>query len=151
MSLKETLNQEIKVAMKARDQVSLRTLRALKAAIMVVETSEGREGAALTEKEDMAILIKQAKQRRDSYEQYAKNGRDDLAVIEKEELEVIQKFLPQQLSEAEIKGEVEKIIAEVGASSMKDMGKVMGLANKRMSGRADGKMIATLVRAILAG
>lgn len=152
MSLKDTLNEGIKTAMKAKDQVSLRTLRALKSAIMLAETAEGRvSGTPLTEAEEMKLLTKQAKQRRDSYDQYAQNGRDDLAKIEKEELEVIEKFLPQQLSEDEIKAEVEKIIAQTGASSMKDMGRVMGMASKAMAGRADGKVISGIVRAILAG
>lgn len=150
MSLKDTLNDGIKTAMKAKDKVSLRTLRSLKAVIMLAETAEGREaGSPLSADEDMKILIKQAKQRRDSMDQFLKNDRNELAQIEKEELEIIEKFLPQQLSEGEIRAEVEKIIAETGASEMKDMGRVMGMASKKMAGRADGKLISGIVREIL--
>lgn len=152
MSLKDTLNEGIKNAMKAKDKATLRTLRSLKSVIMLAETAEGRDpNAPLTEAEEMKILTKQAKQRRDSMEQYLQNGRDELAQIEKEELEIIEQFLPKQLSEAEIKSEVEKIIADTGASGMKDMGKVMGIASKKMAGRADGKVISGVVRGILAG
>ncbi len=152
MSLKDTLNEGIKTAMKAKDQASLRTMRALKAAILLAETAEGREaGTGLSEAEELKLLTKQAKQRRDSLDQFSKNGREDLAQTEREELEVIEQFLPKQLSEAEIKATVEKIIADTGASGMKDMGKVMGIASQKMAGKADGKLISALVRAILAG
>ena len=149
MSLKDQLNQGIKTAMKAKDQASLRTLRALKAAIMIVETSEGRASTDLTADEELKLLINQAKQRRDSLDQYQKNGRDDLAKIEAEELEVIEGFLPKQLSPEELRTEVEKIVSETGASSMRDMGKVMGLASKRFAGRADGKAISAIVKGLL--
>lgn len=152
MSLKDTLNDGIKTAMKAKDQVSLRTLRSIKAALLLLETAEGRElGTPLTEAEELQLLTKQAKQRRDSMDQFVKNGREDLAVTEREELEVIERFLPQQLSEDEIRAEVTKIISETGASGMKDMGRVMGIASQKMAGRADGKIISGIVRGILAG
>ena len=150
MSLKEKIQEEMKVAMRAKDKGTLRALRAVKSAILLAETAEGREaGSPLTSEEEMKLLIKQAKQRRDSHEQYVKNGRDDLAAVEAEELAVIEGFLPKQLSNEEIEAEVKAIVAETGASSMKDMGKVMGMATKKMAGRADGKVISGIVRQIL--
>ncbi len=150
MSLKDQLNQEIKAAMKAKDQAGLRTMRALKSAIMIVETSEGRKSPDLSADEELKLLISQAKQRRDSLDQFQKSGRDDLAKIEAEELEIIERFLPKQLSPEELRTEVEKIVAETGASSMRDMGKVMGLASKRFAGKADGKAISVIVKELLA-
>ena len=149
MSLKSTIDQDIKAAMRAKDQGALRALRAIKSQIILAETSEGRNGEALTEAEELKLLAKQAKQRKDSWQQFKDNGRDDLAKTEEEELAVIEKYLPQGLSEDEIKGEVEKIIAQVGATSMKDMGKVMGMASKAMAGRADGKVISQFVKQFL--
>ncbi len=151
MSLKETIQTDIKTAMRAKDQVALRTLRAIKAAILNAEVAEGRQGKPLTDDEEMKLLIKQAKQRRDSLGQYKDNGRDDLAAKEAEELEVIEKYLPKQLSEADIEAKVKEIIAQTGASSMKDMGKVMGPATQAMAGQADGKMISGIVKRLLAG
>ncbi|MEO1451829.1 MAG: GatB/YqeY domain-containing protein [Bacteroidota bacterium] len=150
MGLKETLNNDIKSAMRAKDQARLRTLRAIKSAIMLTETAEGRNGEPLTEEEDLKLLTKQAKQRRDSRDQYLANGREDLAATESEELAVIEGYLPKALSEEEVEGIVQEIIAATGANSMKDMGKVMGQATKRMAGQADGKLISTLVRKHLA-
>lgn len=149
MGLKDTINQNMKAAMKAKDQAALRTLRAIKSAILVLETAEGRKGAALSEEEELKLLMKQAKQRKDSLEQYEKNGREDLALIEKEELAVIEQYLPKQLSEEEVKSKVQEIITQTGASSMKDMGRVMGQATKALAGKADGKMISKLVKEIL--
>lgn len=150
MSLKARITEEMKTAMKAKDQASLRTLRAIKSAMMIAETAEGRDPKqALSEDEEMALLIKQAKQRRDSLKQFRDNGREDLASKEEEELAVIERFLPQQMNAEEIEAEVRAIIEQTGASSMKDMGKVMGMANKKMAGRADGKTISQLVKQIL--
>ncbi|MEM8889478.1 MAG: GatB/YqeY domain-containing protein [Bacteroidota bacterium] len=149
MSLKSTIDQDIKEAMKAKDQVSLRALRAIKSQIMLAETAEGRKDEALTEEEEMKLLAKQAKQRRDSWQQFKDNGRDDLASKEKEELEVIEKYLPKALSPEEIEAEVKKIIEQTGASTMKDMGRVMGMASKAMAGKADGKAISQIVKQIL--
>ncbi|MEL6252449.1 MAG: GatB/YqeY domain-containing protein [Bacteroidota bacterium] len=149
MSLKSTIDQDIKEAMKAKDQVSLRALRAIKSQIMLAETAEGRKEEALTEEEEMKLLAKQAKQRRDSWQQFKDNGREDLASKEKEELEVIEKYLPKALSLEEIEAEVKKIIEQTGASSMKDMGRVMGMASKAMAGKADGKAISQIVKQIL--
>lgn len=151
MSLKDQITTSIKTAMKAKDQASLRALRAVKSAIMLAETAEGREaGSPLTEAEELKLITKQAKQRRDSIAQFEANDRDDLAVTEKEELAIIEQFLPKQMSQEEIEAEVKAIIAETGASSMKDMGKVMGLATQRMAGKADGKLISQMVRNTLA-
>ena len=134
--------------MKAKDAVSLRGLRAIKSALMLLATQEGVK--TVTEEDEMAALVKMAKQRKDSLAIYQEQGREDLAAIEQEELNVIEKFLPAQLSEDEIAAEVNAIIAQTGASSMKDMGKVMGMANGKLKGRADGKMIAEMVKKLLA-
>lgn len=151
-NLKDTINKDIVVAMKAKDQGALRALRAVKSAIILAETAEGREsGAALSEEEGNKLLTKQAKQRRDSMNQFRENGRDDLAATEEEELKVIERYLPSQLSEDDIKAKVAAIIAETGASSMKDMGRVMGMASKAMAGQADGKIIADMVKQALMG
>ena len=149
MSLKNTIDQDIKQAMKAKDQASLRALRAIKSAILLAETQEGRNGAALSETEEMKLLAKQAKQRKDSYEQFKNNGRDDLAEIEAAELTVIERYLPKPLSPEELQTIVADIVQETGASSMKDMGKVMGIASKKLAGKADGKAISQIVKQML--
>lgn len=148
MSLKQTIDQDIKTAMKAKDQASLRALRAVKAAILLAETAEGQEGP-LSEAEEMKILLKQAKQRRDSVEQFSKNGREDLAQKEAEELVVIEKYLPKALTPEEIEAAIKPIVEQVGATSMRDMGKVMGIASKKLAGKADGKAISQIVKKIL--
>jgi uncharacterized protein YqeY len=148
MSLNEQITDQIKTAMKAKNQTALRGLRAIKAAMMLLATQEG--GGPVTEEDEMNTLVKMAKQRKDSLTIYKEQGRDDLAVIEEEELVIIEKFLPAQMSEDEVKAEIEAIISQTGASSMKDMGKVMGMANGKLKGRADGKMIAGMVKALLA-
>lgn len=150
MSFKDKINQDIKEAMKAKNQGALRALRAVKSAILLAETAEGRNPETpLSEDEGMKILMKQAKQRKDSIDQFEKNDRADLAVKEKEELTVIEQYLPKQMSPEELAGKVKEIIERVGASSMKDMGKVMGIASKELAGKADGKAISGLVRQIL--
>lgn len=149
MSLKATLNEDMKAAMKAKDQVALRTIRAIKSAVMLAETEEGRQGE-LDEATELKILTKQAKQRKDSATQYRDNGRDDLADAEEAELAVIERYLPKALSPEELEAEVKAIIADTGAASMKDMGKVMGVATKQLAGRADGKAISALVKQLLA-
>ncbi|MBT6235013.1 MAG: GatB/YqeY domain-containing protein [Bacteroidetes bacterium] len=147
MSLNQQITDQMKTAMKAKDQATLRGLRAIKAALLLLQTQEG--GADVTEADEMSALVKMAKQRKDSITIYEEQGREDLAVIEREELTVIERFLPAQMSEDEIKVEVEAIITQTGSSSMKDMGKVMGMANGKMKGRADGKMIADMVKKLL--
>lgn len=149
MSLKKTIQQEMVTAMKAKDQIALRTLRAIKAAIMVVETSGGRDNAELSPEEETALLIKQSKQRKDSIAQFKSAGRDDLALPEEEELAYIERFLPKALTEEELVVELKAIIAQVGATGPSDLGKVMGVASKSLAGRADGKVISTKVRELL--
>ena len=149
MSLKTKIEQDIKTAMKAKDQGALRALRAIKSAILLAETSEGRNGQPLSEDEEMKILMKQAKQRKDSIQNFEANNREDLAVVEKEELAVIEAFLPKAMSPEELRQEVSSIIESVGASSMKDMGKVMGIASKKLAGKADGRAISQIVKEIL--
>ncbi|MEM9452260.1 MAG: GatB/YqeY domain-containing protein [Cyanobacteria bacterium P01_E01_bin.6] len=147
MSLKDTISDEIKTAMKAKDKLRLETVRGIKKVILEKETTvraKGQEG--LTPDEDMEILVQQAKQRRDSIEQYRNAGRDELADKEAQELEIIESFLPKQLTDEEIGSVVDKLITETGASSARDMGKVMGLAMKQLKGKADGKKVQDLVK-----
>jgi uncharacterized protein len=149
MGLKEKVQEEMVTAMKAKDQVALRALRAIKSAILLLETSEGRPQGPLTADEEMKLLVKQSKQRKDSIEQFKAAGRQDLVTGEEEELAYIERFLPKALSPDELKAEIQRIISEVGATSAKDMGKVMGAANKQLAGRADGKEISALVKQLL--
>ena len=150
MSLELRINDEIKTAMKARDEVGLRTLRAIKAAIIIEKTAEGASGE-MTADTEQKMLVKMAKQRRDSLDIFTKQNREDLAAKEREELVVIERFLPQQLSADEIAAEVRAIVEQVGAKSPADMGKVMGVASKQLAGRADGKAVSEAVKAILSG
>ncbi len=151
MSLKETIDNKIKDAMRAKDQLVLRSLRAIKSAILLAETAEGRpQQEPLKPEDEMAILIKQAKQRKDSALQFRNANRLDLAENEEAELEIINQFLPKAMSEDEINRVIKRIIAETGAAGMKDMGKVMGQANKEMAGKADGKAISEMVKKLLA-
>ena len=147
MTLETKIMGDLKAAMKAKDQAALRTIRAIKAQILLQKTDGS--GADLTEEMEIKMIQKLAKQRQDSLDIYVKQGRDDLAQIEREELEVLKNYLPEQLSEDKIKEIVEKIIAETGAQGMKDMGRVMGLASKEMAGKADGKTISGIVRNVL--
>ena len=149
MTLKETINNEIKDAMRAKDAMALTALRAIKSAIILVETAEGNTGGELTADEEMKLLIKQAKQRKDSIEQFRKNGREDLAAQEESELAIIEKYLPKALSNEELEAEIKAIIAETGATSAKEMGKVMGVASKKLAGKADGKLISEMVKSLL--
>lgn len=149
MTLKERISEDIKQAMKNRDQGALRALRAIKSAILLAETASGASGD-LSSDEEMKLLTRQAKQRKDSIDQFRSNGREDLAASEEEELKVIEQYLPQQMSEAEIREAVKAIIAEVGAAGPGDLGKVMGPATKAMAGKADGKVINQIVRELLA-
>ena len=149
MSLSEQINDQMKQAMKAKDKSTLRGLRAIKAALLLLQTQEG--GGEVTEKDEMEALVKMAKQRKDSIRIFNEQGRSDLSKIEEEELFIIEKFLPAQLSPEEIENEVKSIISQLGATSMKDMGKVMGMANGKLKGKADGKLIADMVKGLLAG
>ena len=149
MSLETKVMEDLKKAMLAKDEKSLRSLRAIKAGIIQAKTAEGA-GGQIKEEEELKLLQKLVKQRKDSLEIYEKQGREDLASKEREEIEVIEKFLPKQLSESELRDIISGIIRETGASSPADMGKVMGAANKQLAGKADGKMIAGIVKELLA-
>ena len=148
MSLEADINSDIKAAMLTRDKRTLEALRAVKAAILLAKTEKGAEGGVASDTE-MRILQRLVKQRRDSAELYAAQGRKDLEEEERFQLEVIERYLPEQLSEEEVRGIIERIIEESGAASMKDMGRVMGMATKQLSGKADNKLIASLVKTAL--
>ena len=148
MSLEQKIMGELKTAMLAKDEKALRSLRAIKAAILLAKTSEGA-GGELKEDDEIKLLQKLVKQRKDSLEIYQQQSRTDLAQKEQEEIEIIEKFLPKQLSADELRSEVAGIISEVGASSPADMGKVMGAATKKLAGKADGKTISALVKELL--
>ena len=150
MGLEQTIMTELKAAMLAKDEKGLRSLRAIKAAILLAKTSEGASGD-LKEDDEIKLLQKLVKQRKDSLEIYQQQNRADLAQKEKEEIEIIEKFLPAQLSPEELKAIISKIIADTGASSPADMGKVMGTATKQLAGKADGKTISALVKELLSG
>lgn len=148
MSLKQTIESEIKAAMIAKNKARLTALRAIKSLILLEETKSGAK-TEITEEDELKLLTKAAKQRKDSAEIYRQQGREDLLEVEEAELAVIQEFLPKALSDEEIELAVSKIIAESGAQGMKDMGKVMGMASKALAGKADGKVIADKVKALL--
>ncbi|RAJ10470.1 hypothetical protein LX64_00072 [Chitinophaga skermanii] len=149
MSLELTINGAIKTAMLAKQEAELRALRAIKAAVLLAKTADGANGE-LTEADEVKLLQKLAKQRKDSLEIFRQQNRADLAQKEEEELVVIEKFLPKQLDEAELRGLIAGYIAQVGASSPADMGKVMGVATKELAGKADGKLVSTIVKELLA-
>lgn len=148
MSLEQKIMTDLKAAMIAKDEAALRSLRAVKAAILLAKTAEGA-GGELKEDDEMKLLQKLVKQRKDSLEIFQQQNRADLAKKEEEEIAVIEKFLPKQLSSEEIKAAVEKIITAVGATSPADMGKVMGAATKELAGKADGKTISAFVKELL--
>lgn len=143
------IDQEIKKAMLAKDQAKLRGLRAIKAALLLARTEKG-SAEEITEDAEMKILQRLIKQRKESADIYKQQGREDLSVIEEEEIEVISQFMPKQLSKEEVEGIIAALIKESGASSVKDMGRIMGLANKELAGKADGKLIAEIVKTQLA-
>jgi uncharacterized protein len=148
MALEQKIMTELKTAMLAKDEKSMRSLRAIKAAIILAKTAEGA-GGELKEEDEVKLLQKLVNQRKDSLEIFQQQNRADLARKEEEEIEVISKFLPEQLSGDSLKNEISKIIAETGAASPADMGKVMGLATKKLAGRADGKTISVVVKELL--
>ncbi len=149
MSLEAKLMTDLKTAMKAKDQAAMRSIRAVKAAILLAKTDGS--GKELDETAEIKLVQKLIKQRQESLDIYTKQGRDDLAVVEKEEIAVLQKYLPAQLSEDELIPIIKDIIAQTGASSMKDMGKVMGLTTQKLAGQADGKTVSGLVKKLLMG
>lgn len=149
MNLQAQIDQEIKSAMLAKDNARLRGLRAIKAALLLAKTEKG-PSTTLTAETEINVLQKLAKQRKESAEIYQQQNRDDLYQIEIEELAVIESFLPKQLNREEIEAIVRQVIVDTGASSMKDMGKVMAAANRKLAGSADGKTVSEVVKSLLA-
>ncbi len=149
MNLEQQIMAQMKEAMKSKDEATLRGLRAIKAEIIKAKTEPGAGGEVSAEKE-ISLLQKMMKQRKDSLEIYQQQSRADLAQKEQEEIAVIEKFLPKQLTEEELRTEIQSIISETGSSSPADMGKVMGAATKKLAGRADGKTISAVVKELLA-
>ncbi|WP_044205084.1 GatB/YqeY domain-containing protein [Flammeovirga sp. OC4] len=148
MSLKAKVQEAMKTAMKNKDKATLGTLKQLKAKIQLAETAQGKD-AVLTTEEELKLLMKEAKQRKESAETYQSSGREDLAEVELVELAVIESYLPKQMSDEEISAGVKELIAEVGATSPKDMGKVMGAAGKKFAGVADMKVVSAKVKEAL--
>ncbi|WP_281639421.1 GatB/YqeY domain-containing protein [Capnocytophaga sputigena] len=148
MSLQTKVMEALKEAMKAKDTVALESLRAIKSAILLARTEAGAS-EELSEADELKLLQKLVKQRKDSAALYTQQGRNDLAEPELAQMAVIEKFLPAQLSEAEVEEALKGIIAQVGATTPKDMGKVMGAATKQLAGKADGKLISDIVKKLL--
>lgn len=148
MDLELTINNDLKEAMKAKAEARLRTIRSIKAAILTFKTSGAN--MELTEEVGIALLQKMVKQRKDSLSVFEQQGRAELAQVEREEIDIIESYLPKKLSEAEIEAIVREAIATTGASSVKDMGKVMGVAAKQVAGRAEGAVISGIVKRLLA-
>ncbi|MCE7056830.1 GatB/YqeY domain-containing protein [Algoriphagus sp. AGSA1] len=148
MSLKQKIESEIKSAMIAKDKTRLGALRSIKSLILLEETKSGAK-AELSEEDELKLLTKAAKQRKDSADIYEKQSRTDLYEVEMAELKVLEEFLPEAMTDEEITAVIRAIIAQTGASSPKDMGKVMGVASKELAGRADGKVISEKVKALL--
>lgn len=150
MSLKDRISEDIKTAMKAKDKIRLETVRSIKKVLLEKEVSARGQGqGTITETQELEVLAQLAKQRRDSIEQYRQGGREDLAEQESQELAIIEEYLPKQLSDEEISAVLDEIIASVGVTSAKDMGKVMGPAMQQLKGRADGQKVQAMVKAKL--
>ncbi|MCO6359433.1 GatB/YqeY domain-containing protein [Roseivirga pacifica] len=150
MSLKQQIEADIKKAMLAKEKEELKALRSVKSMIMLAETEKSK-GTEISADDEMKLLMKAVKQRKDSAAIYKEQGREDLYAVEIGEAEIIERYLPKQLSEEEVKAELEKVIAQVGANGPQDMGKVMGVATKALAGKADGKTISTIVKSLLVG
>ncbi len=148
MNLTEKINNDIKLAMKEKSKAKLEALRAIKSALLLASTEKGAKES--TEAAEMKMLQKLVKQRRDAADIYTNEGRNDLAAVELEQVAIIENYLPEQMTEEQVRSEVDALIKASGANSMKDMGKVMGQANQKMAGRADGNLIAQLVKRALA-
>lgn len=148
MSLQEQINADVISAMKAKEEVKLRALRSLKSALLLAASEPGANGV-VTDESALKIFQKLAKQRKESLDIYIQNKRDDLAQVEREELEIIERYLPKQMSEEEIKAILQAVVSEAGASSAADFGKVMPLAMKALAGKADGKIISAVLKQIL--
>ncbi|MEM8672566.1 MAG: GatB/YqeY domain-containing protein [Cyanobacteria bacterium P01_G01_bin.67] len=150
MSLKEQIGEDIKTAMKAKDKIRLQTVRGIKKAILEKEVELRPKGQdSLSQEQEIELLSQQAKQRRDSIEQFKNAGRDDLADKENQELAIIETYLPEQVSDEEVEAIIDSIIADSGATTLKDLGKVMGPAMKQLKGKADGKKIQAMVKSKL--
>ena len=149
MSLRKRIESDLKTAILSKSKDEMRTLRAIKSQILIAETEKGASHE-LSPEIEMKLLQKAAKQRKDSADLFQEQNRDDLYSIEMSELQIVNRYLPKSLSEVELKQQVESIIAETGATSMRDMGQVMGAATKALAGKADGKRISEMVKAILA-
>ncbi len=147
MSLEIIISDAIKDAMRAKDKVALDALRAVKSQILLLKT-EAR-GAEVSAEQEIAILQRMIKQRKDSYDQFTAQNRSDLAEVEEAQSKVIEKFLPQQMSSDELEAAMKNIIAETGATSAKDLGKVMGMASKQLAGKSDGKSISDMAKKLL--
>ncbi|RNA61101.1 GatB/YqeY domain-containing protein [Chryseobacterium nematophagum] len=147
MSLETTINESIKTAMKEKNKVALDSLRAVKAQILLLKTEA--KGADVSLEQEIAILQRMVKQRKDSYEQFTAQGRNDLAEVEDAQMKVIEQFLPKQLSIEELEAEIKKIMSEANAESIKDLGKVMGIASKVLAGKSDGKSISEMAKKLL--
>lgn len=147
MSLEKRIMTDLKEAMKAKDQAALRSIRAIKAAILLTKTDGS--GKELDEAGEIKLIQKLVKQRQDSLDIYVKQGREDLAVTEREEIAVLQNYLPEQMSDEDLTAYLQDLIAKTGANSMKDMGKVMGMASQGLAGKADGKTISAKVKELL--
>ncbi|MFC0428361.1 GatB/YqeY domain-containing protein [Chryseobacterium scophthalmum] len=147
MSLELTISEAIKTAMRAKDRVALDSLRAVKSQILLLKTEA--LGAEVSSEQEISILQRMIKQRKDSYEQFTAQGRNDLAEVEEAQMKVIEKFLPAQLSSEELEAEIKQIISETGAESIKDLGKVMGTASKNLAGKSDGKSISEMAKKLL--
>ena len=147
MSLENIISEAIKTAMREKDRVALDSLRAVKSQILLLQT-EAR-GAEVSAEQEIAILQRMIKQRKDSFEQFSAQGRQDLAEVEEAQMKVIEKFLPKQLSAEELEIEIKNIISETGAESIKDLGKVMGVASKALAGKSDGKSISEMAKKLL--
>jgi len=148
MNLEKRVMADMKAAMKAKDKTALRGLRAIKSAILLTKTDGS--GNALDEAAEIKLVQKLIKQRQDSLDIYEKQNRDDLAEVEREEIKVLERYLPEQMDEEALKQYLQGVIAKTGASSMRDMGKVMGVASKELAGKADGRTISSVVKSLLA-
>ncbi len=147
MSLENTISDAIKTAMREKDKIALDALRAVKSQILLLKTEA--KGAEVSAEQEIAILQRMIKQRKDSYDQFTAQNRSDLADVESAQMKVIEKFLPAQLSAEELETEMKKIITETGAQSAKDLGKVMGIASKALAGKSDGKSISEMAKKLL--
>jgi len=147
MSLEQRVTGDLKEAMKAKDQAKLRSIRAIKAAMLLMKTDG--TGQEITEEKEIKLIQKLVKQRKESLDIFEKQGREDLAAVEKEEIEVLEKYLPAQMDEAELTDYLKQVVDKLGASSMADMGKIMGVASQELAGKADGKAISTIVKNLL--